>query len=103
MALMNSKLLGYVFRLRVPLKGDVFPEFRVFDLNKQIPIKIITLKQQNKFVKLVTQILQGKNIAENEKLIDAMVFKLYGISYEEIKRIDNSFNYSEEEYSSITI
>ena len=94
LGLLNSKLIGYVFRLRVPLKGDVFPEFRIFDLNKQIPIKNITLKQQQPIIDLTDQILSAKqsnptaDTSDLEQKIDGLVYKLYGLTDEEIAIIE---------------
>ncbi len=94
LALLNSKLINYIYKLRVPVKGDVFPEFRVFDLNKQIPIKIISIEKQQPFIDKVNKILELKNknslqdISEIEKEIDKLVYKLYNITKEEIDIIE---------------
>ena len=91
MAVLNSKLLGTVFRLRVPLKGDVFPEFRVFDLNQQMPIHIASKKQQAPIIALVDKILAVKKDDKNadtsvwEAEIDRLVYDLYGVPEEERK------------------
>ena len=91
MALLNSKLLGKVFRLRVPLKGDVFPEFRVFDLNQQMPIHIASNQQQAPIIALVDKILAAKKVDQHadtsvwEAEIDRLVYDLYGIPEEERK------------------
>lgn len=96
MALLNSKLIGAIFRMRVPLKGDVFPEFRVFDLNKQIPIKTISISQQQPIITLVNQILEAKqenpqaDTAEWENEIDQLVYQLYGLTDEEIAIVEGS-------------
>ena len=95
MGLLNSKLIGKIFRLRVPLKGDVFPEFRVFDLNQQIPIKKATPAQQQPIIDLVDTILAKKkqnpqtDTSVEEKAIDQLVYKLYGLTKEEIKLIEH--------------
>jgi len=108
LGLLNSKLIGYIFRLRVPLKGDVFPEFRVFDLNKQIPIKNISLLEQQPIISLVNQILSAKkenpsaDTFELEKQIDALVYGLYGLTEEEIRVIDPDF-LGENDYKTIKI
>ena len=91
MALLNSKLIGYIFRLRVPLKGNVFPEFRVFDLNKQIPIKIAPQHIQKEMVNLVNQILDNTgNIEMLEKQIDQFVYSLYNLSENEIMMVEGN-------------
>jgi len=94
LALLNSRLINYVFKLRVPVKGDIFPEFRVFDLNKQVPIKNIDLNKQQPIIKLVNKILDLKNKDINsdtkqlEKEIDILVYKIYEITEDEIQIIE---------------
>lgn len=94
MGLLNSKLIGIVFRKRVPLKGNVFPEFRIFDLNKQIPIKKATTNQQNPIINLVKQIVNIKqndplaDVSSFEREIDQKVYELYGLTDEEIRVIE---------------
>ncbi|GBU25373.1 hypothetical protein R83H12_02016 [Fibrobacteria bacterium R8-3-H12] len=99
MGLLNSRLIGHIFRLRVPLKGDVFPEFRIFDLNKQIPIKNITLEQQQSIITLVNQILSAKKensgadtkkLEELEREIDRLVYGLYGLTEEEVGVVEGN-------------
>ena len=90
MGLLNSKLIGIIFRKRVPLKGNVFPEFRIFDLNKQIPIKKATASQQNPIISIVKQIVNIKqndplaDVSSFEREIDQKVYELYDLSPEEI-------------------
>lgn len=94
MGLLNSKLIGIIFRKRVPLKGNVFPEFRIFDLNKQIPIKKATASQQNPIINIVKQIVNIKqndpltDVSSFEREIDQKVYELYGLTDEEIKIIE---------------
>ncbi len=96
MALMNSKLMGKVFRMRVPLKGDVFPEFRVFDLNQQIPIKIASSSQQQPIIDLVDTILAKKkadpaaDTSAEERAIDKLVYSLYGLTEDEINLVEGA-------------
>jgi hypothetical protein len=96
LALLNSTLIGHIFRLRVPLKGDVFPEFRIFDLNKQIPIKNIALYEQQPLINLVNQILLIKkenpsaNVSDIENQIDKLVYELYGLTDDEIRIIEGN-------------
>ena len=94
MGLLNSKLIGYVFRKRVPLKGNVFPEFRIFDLNKQIPIKNASADEQKTIVDIVKQIISLKqktpefDIVALEQEIDRQVYALYNLTSEEIDMIE---------------
>jgi len=83
LALLNSRLIGKIFRLRVPLKGDVFPEFRVFDLNKQIPIKRLSSKEQKPLVEIAKLICEkaslGLDVSDNEEDLNLLVDKTYGL------------------------
>ena len=89
MALLNSKLIGYIFRLRVPLKGNVFPEFRVFDLNKQIPIKIASAEVQAEIVNLVDMILDNKSdLEELEERINYHIYSLYNLTEDDISMVE---------------
>ncbi len=92
MALLNTKLIGYIFRLRVPLKGKVFPEFRVFDLNKQIPIKITSRKEQAEIVKYVNEILAHEDeITMLEEKINQYVYSLYGLTENEVEMVEEMY------------
>nr|WP_308339877.1 TaqI-like C-terminal specificity domain-containing protein [Prevotella denticola] len=92
MALLNTKLIGYIFRLRVPLKGKVFPEFRVFDLNKQIPIKITSRKEQAEIVKYVNEILAHEDeITMLEEKINQCVYSLYGLTENEVEMVEETY------------
>jgi hypothetical protein len=104
MGLLNSKLIGVVFRKRVPLKGNVFPEFRIFDLNQQIPIKKATSSQQQQIIDVVNEILAAKQANPNadtipqEQEIDRIVYHLYGLTYDEVLIIDPTPPFTQEEY-----
>lgn len=104
MGLLNSKLIGVVFRKRVPLKGNVFPEFRIFDLNQQIPIKKATSSQQQQIIDVVNEILAAKQANPNadtipqEQEIDRIVYHLYGLTYDEVLIIDPTPPFTQDEY-----
>ncbi|OQY00202.1 MAG: hypothetical protein B6I24_00320, partial [Bacteroidetes bacterium 4572_128] len=95
LGLLNSKFMSYIFRLKVPLKGDIFPEFRVFDLNNQVVIKDISRKEQSKIIKFVDLIIKEKDENKNENTknleneIDKIIYKLYDLTKNEIKIIEN--------------
>jgi len=72
-----------------------------------IPIKKISSKYEVKFIKLVDNILlyktQGKDTTALEQQIDNMVYKLYELTYEEVKIIDPEFALTEQEYADIKL
>ena len=66
------------------------------------PIKIITEKKQKPFVSRVEKILSAKIKTQDttalEQEIDVMVYKLYELTYDEVKVIVKDFWLSKEEY-----
>ncbi|HOA81333.1 MAG TPA: hypothetical protein PKK61_09785, partial [Defluviitaleaceae bacterium] len=62
--------------------------------------------QQEPIIALVNQILQIKqknsqaNTSVLEKQIDLLIYKLYDLTYEEVKIIDPDFDLTEKEYIS---
>jgi len=64
---------------------------------------------QQPFITLVDQILSAKKKAPHadtsalERQIDVMVYKLYGLTYEEVKIIEPEFTMSDEEYETVEV
>jgi len=87
-ALLNSKPINYLFKtkfLNVAIKAEYL---------KDIPIPVTDDKIKDRFIDVVTKILERKEInskaktKELEDQIDIMVYKLYKLTYEEVKIID---------------
>jgi len=76
---------------------------------RNIPIPNIPKNQQKPFIILVDQILSSKksdlqaNTSALESKIDKLVYKLYGLNYEEVKVIDPEFWLNEDEYEKVKI
>jgi len=70
LALLNSKLMNYVYNLKYPAKGTVFPEIRIGHL-RELPIKNSSLKQQQPFIeKTDLMLVQTKEFADlNNKFL----------------------------------
>jgi hypothetical protein len=105
LALINSKLANYILdQIRGIGNIDINPEYL-----KNIPIPKIDIEAQTPFIKLVDKILNTKE--ENpqtdtsviERKIDEMVFRLYELTYNEVKVVDPYFWLSEEEYAAVEI
>jgi hypothetical protein len=104
--LLNSKYLHYLYEQNVKEEGRVFPQVKLEKL-KILPIVITDNKQP--FIALVKRILIAKK--ENPmvdtlalgKEIDVLVYKLYGLTYDEVKVIDTDFSLTEVEYQSIEV
>ena len=97
----NSKVSHRWIRENCPeLQGGTRELSKIFFEN--IPIPPLSESEQKPFVALVEKILAGKERGEDttglEREIDLMVYRLYGLSYEEVKVIDPEFWLSREEY-----
>ena len=103
---LNSSLFRYCF-------ADSFPELQgnVRELKKNIMVEIPVLKidnvKQKPFIKLVDKILnyksEGKATKALEQEIDNLVYKLYELTYEEVKVIDPEFSLSKKEYEALNL
>lgn len=93
LAIMNSKLIKYWLSINCKLKGSMLE--LIAEPLAMIPIKRLTKEKQVDFVKLVDSIIlllrenpESSDIAIIERQIDEMVYKLYGITDEEIKIVE---------------
>ena len=105
---LNSKLFEWYKRIKFVAYGDATEEGRVkLDYNKMItvPIKKTTDKQKKSLAVLVDKIYlyksENKDTTILEQQIDNLVYKLYELTYEEVKIIDPEFALTEQEYDAI--
>ena len=110
LSILNSKVLNFYF-------SNVFTDYRsTFPIMKSgnienLPIRIIESNDQKLFVDIVEQILSIKRLNNKgdtihlENQIDIMVYKLYTLTYDEVKIIDPNIGKikSEEEYEKFEI
>ena len=102
LAVLNSKLLFTWFYHKGKRKGEQLELFQ--KPLSEVPIKIGNTALQRKIVELVDKIIEVKKSNLNneidifEKEIDILVYKLYGLTYNEVKIIDPNFLISKEEY-----
>jgi len=93
LALFNSALINYWYKTNICETGRVFAQVKTIHL-KKIPVKNISLPQQQPIITLVNQILSAKqenpaaDTKELEREIDRLVYGLYGLTEEEIKIIE---------------
>jgi hypothetical protein len=104
LAVLNSKLLKYYFDfIGVMTAGGAYTLKHA--TIQQLPVKIA--KDTMPTNVLVDQILTAKaadpkaNTAELEKKVDALVYRLYGLTYDEVKIIEPEFALTEAEYEAI--
>jgi adenine-specific DNA-methyltransferase len=103
--LLNSKLVAFWLRKKGKLQGNAY------QLDKEpileIPIYKPTEKDAIELAKLVDKIIslkqQGKDSSVQEMKIDELVYKLYDLSYDEVKVIDPKFPLSQKEYEKISL
>lgn len=103
LAILNSKLMGFYFRNKFSERDDVFPKAKIGQC-KLLPINKDILNNQELFSSKIDAILSLKansidaDISQQEKEIDLLVYKLYNLTYEEVKIIDKDFDMSKAAY-----
>ncbi|NPA54761.1 MAG: hypothetical protein GXO40_00125, partial [Epsilonproteobacteria bacterium] len=91
-SLINSKL--YIFYLKEKYSGSSYNNGINFtpDMINSIPIPNISKDQQTSFIQKVDEIIQlkkqNKDTSKLEKELDELVYKLYGLSKEEIEIVE---------------
>ncbi|CAD5959255.1 Eco57I restriction-modification methylase domain-containing protein [Planktothrix agardhii] len=107
LGIFNSKLISYWFAHKFgKLQRGIFPQFKVNEL-ATFPIPKNFGNYQQPVIKLVDEILKKKkkdvkaDVSELEQQIDNLVYKLYELTYEEVKIIDPEFALTEQEYDAI--
>jgi adenine-specific DNA-methyltransferase len=72
---------------------------------RNIPIPLATKEQQHRIAIIVDKILKTKqedsqaDTSKEEKEIDRLVYKLYGLTYDEVIRVDSEVHITEEVYN----
>ncbi len=91
---MNSKAVDFYYKKRFSTKKDIaFPEIQTY-LYEQLPIPIAAKNEQKNIEDIVCKILNAKQSAPStdtsalENEIDFMVYKLYGLTYDEVLVVD---------------
>ena len=99
LALLNSKLLNYIFKLQ-----STNSNVNGYEVDN-LPIVISTEPQ--KYIDIVCSILFAKRQNSNadtsieEQTIDKMVYKLYSLSYDEVLIVDPQTSITREEYEAV--
>lgn len=107
---LNSSLFEWFKKIKFVAYGDAEESGRVkLDYNKMvtIPIKKVSKSIEKLFGNLTkgvkTKKLQGQDTTDLEQQIDNLVYRLYELTYDEVKVIDPEFPLSKEEYEKIEI
>lgn len=106
LALLNSALFKFYYQSIVKQSGTIFPQVRISIL-KSLPIKKCSASEQEKIAKKAQQMLNlhkelqatsantdkhnslKREIEKLDRQIDEAIYKLYGLTNEEIKTIEN--------------
>lgn len=105
LAIVNSKLMEYWYRITVQEKNKTFAEVKIVYLDR-IPIIMATNSHQEMIKKLVESILNKKSTSSSagtqieEQKLDFLIYKLYGLTYDEVKIVDPDTPITEKEYIS---
>jgi len=95
LSVFNSKLLKFYYQKTFSNGGNIFPQVRIASI-ENLPIKIIDLKTQDKIIQIVDKILIEKQNNVNsdtkklENQIDELIYKIYDLTPEEIKIVENA-------------
>jgi hypothetical protein len=106
LGLLNSTLLEkYLQSYSTPFKGGFFAYNR--ETMGKLPIPTCTERKRKAIETIVNNVLtlksQGKDTTALEQQIDNMVYKLYQLTYQEVKIIDPEFALTEKEYADIKL
>ncbi len=100
-SILNSTLMNWYVYKFIYCSAIRTMHFDNYYIGK-IPIPKIPKQDQKPFEKLVDIIIakkeKGEDTKKEEQTIDIMVYKLYGLTYNEVKTIDPAFFLTEKEY-----
>ncbi len=101
--LLNSKMIAFWLKNKGKMQGNNYQ----LDKEPLLEIPIFNYCNPQIIENIVNEILtlksQGKDTTKLEQQIDNLVYKLYELSYEEVKIIDPEFSLSEKEYEEIKV
>ena len=99
--ILNSSLIAYWLRKKGKMQGSNYQVDK--EPLQNIPLPLIPTDQQQPIIELVEQILAAKkqdtqaDTSALEHAIDLLVYHLYGLTFDEVKMIDESV--TEEEFA----
>lgn len=95
LGIINSKYVGFLYNKLVQESGRVFPQVKITHV-KKLAMPIPNENIQNDIADIVVKILASKrkmqtaNTAALEKKIDLIVYKIYGLTEDEINVVEGS-------------
>lgn len=106
LALLNSKLMGFIYRDLVNEDVRIFPEVKPIQLFK-LPIEIGTAARRSKIEALASKLMAKKksdplyDVQKYEDKIDALIYEHYGLTQDEILTVCDTGSSTEEDFSKI--
>lgn len=98
LGLLNSEVLKYYWSRKFEDKRKAFPKIKGSYI-EQLPIKKINNDYFNSLVKRIVSMRKGgDNCVKEINEMNLMVYKLYGLTYDEVKVVDPETTITEEEY-----
>ncbi len=98
----HGSLLSYYVQHSMLTNKQAFPQILMTDL-ELLPLKNVSILEQKPIVDRVRKYLAIEHrigtTATLEKEIDILVYKLYELTYDEVKVVEPDFSLSEEEYN----
>lgn len=105
-AILCSKLIQYFYQSEFKTDTEVFPKIRIAQV-KGIPIIPATINIQKIISSIIDKVINKKSQNQDttalEQEIDNLVYRLYDLTYEEVKVIDPLFSLSQEAYEAISL
>ncbi|MCH8535474.1 MAG: Eco57I restriction-modification methylase domain-containing protein [Flavobacteriaceae bacterium] len=107
-AILNSKLIDFYFKTIFKSVKKLFPKIAIQNI-KKLPLAIYNGKLNQLISHKVSQILELKkedsldDVTSLDKEIDVLVYKLYGLTYEEVLVVDEGFEMTREAYGNLKI
>lgn len=106
LAVFNAKAAQWYFEKISTTSGMGTNRWKKYKI-EQLPVPVPSAKDEKVLTKLVDKVLAVKNAkmdsSDIEKEIDAIVFKLYNLTFDEVKVIDSEFALTEKEYTAINL
>lgn len=103
LAILNSKLAEFYFHRKAPLKQGGYYSYSASVIDA-FPLKVMRQEALIAMVdKVIALIGKERETITYEKQIDVMVYKIYELTYDEVKVVEPNFILSKEEYDSQSI
>jgi hypothetical protein len=106
LAVLNSRPISFWFAHKFgKLQRGLFPQFKINEL-ASFPIPSCTKDEESKLAKLANNIMTARianpssDTSGFENQIDYLVYKLYGLTYDEVLIIDPNASITREDYES---